>query len=183
MSTIATRRRSSRGGRLRVGARRWVSIRPIEATDADDLSAFYARLSPDSRHRRFLGATSGITADQAAHFASVDDRTAAGLLAVLGEAGPDDGRIVGHVCVEPNPDQTGELAVAVADELQGHGIGRELMRQAVVAARRRRLRALTASLFTDNVGMRRLLRGSGLPILPRGSHGGVSEVELQLDRT
>jgi acetyltransferase len=160
-----------------------VSIRPIEATDAGDLSAFYAGLSPESRHRRFLGATFGITPEQAARFASVDHGTAVGMLAVLGEAGPDDGRIVGHVCVEPSPDGTGEVAIAVADELQGRGIGRELMRQAVIAAHHRRLRALTASLFSDNVGMRRLLSGSGLPIRPRGSQGGVSEVELDLDRT
>lgn len=180
MSTIATTERSHREGRLRVGAHRWVSIRPIEVSDAGDLSAFYASLGPASRHRRFLGATSGISDAQAARFSTVDHVTADGLVAILGEAGRDDGRIVGHVCLEPDPDGTSEVAVAVADELQGRGIGRELMRRAVDSARRRGVRALTASLFTDSIGMRRLLAGAGLPVVPRGTRAGVVEVELPL---
>ena len=182
MSTIVTGERSHRGGRLRVGAHRWVSVRPIEATDAGELSAFYAALSDESRHRRFLGSTPGIGAEQAERFAMVDHETADGLVAVLGEAGRDDGRLVGHACIEPCPDGTDEVAIAVADDLQGRGIGRELMRQAVASARRRRIRGLTASLYANNLAMRRLLDGAGLPVVWRGAHAGVSEFELPLDR-
>lgn len=180
MHAIATRERSTRGGPSRVDRHLVVSIRPIEAIDAAGLSAFYAALSPESRRRRFLGSGVGLSEAQASRMAQVDHRSADGYVAVLHEAGPSDGEIVGHVCLEPCGDGMDEVAVAVADRVQDRGIGRRLVREAVVSARRRGLRGLHASLFHENTAMRRLLLGTGVPVTRTGRDGAVLEVALPL---
>ncbi len=178
MHAIATRERSTRGGPSRVGRHLVVSVRPIEASDVAGLSAFYIALSPESRRRRFLGSGVGFSDAQARRMAHVDHCSADGFVAVLHETGPSDGEIVGHVCLEPCDDGMDEVAVAVADRFQGQGIGRRLVREAVVSARRRGLRGLRASLFHENTAMRRLLLGTGVPVTRTGNDSAVLEVAL-----
>ena len=183
MHAIATRARST--GKAPTGVRRrpLVSIRPIEASDADDLAAFYAGLSDESRRTRFFCSSRGITAGQARGFATVDHRSADGFVAVVGAAGPDDGRIVGHLCLEPTGDGTDEVAVAVADAFQGQGVGTRLMRAAVASAVDRGVSGLTASLLCGNAAMRRLLTTAGLPIVARGHDGAVASFVLPIATT
>ncbi len=178
MMSTATRARSHRDA-ARVG--QWtVSIRPIEAADAASLSAFYAALGDESRRLRFFAAVRGIDDRQARHFSAVDHRSADGLVAVHNEAGPDDGRLIGHLCLEPNGDGTSEVAVAVADDWQGRGVGHRLLQAGIVAARRSRIRSLTLALLHENTPMRRLMLGSGLPVVPRGLDGNVMGYQLLL---
>ena len=57
MNAVISHDRPTFPTRVNIGPDQWVSIRPIEREDASALSDFYARLSPESRRRRFLGAT------------------------------------------------------------------------------------------------------------------------------
>ena len=180
MNATATRARSIGRGHPDAPWRPVVSIRRIEASDADDLATFYAGLSDESRRTRFFCSSRGITLAQARAFASVDHRVADGFVAVLGTAGPDDGRIVGHVCLEPNGDGTDEVAVAVADALQGQRIGTRLLRAAVRSATDRGVTGLTASLLGGNAAMRRLLMAADLPVVPRGQDGGVASYAMPI---
>lgn len=179
MSTVATPERSDPGRKVTVERHRWVTIRPIEASDADGLFAFYAALSPDARQSRFLGA--GRIDEQAAQrFADVDHLTRDGLVAVLREAGLNDGAIVGHACLEPDSSGVEEIAFAVADGLRGLGIGTALMAGAVGSARRRRVRRLTATMFATNVPMRRLALQAGSPVHMQPAGRGVTQVDLDV---
>ena len=178
MHATITRAPSSGRALPRRASRPVVSIRQIEARDVDGLAAFYAGLSDESRRTRFFCSSRGITAGQARRFATVDHRSADGFVAVVRAAGPDDGRIVGHLCLEPNGDGTDEVGVAVADAFQGQRVGTRLMRAAVASARRRGVASLTASLLCGNVGMRRLLAGAGLPLVERGHDGAVAAFVL-----
>jgi acetyltransferase len=180
MNVIATRARATGDGPVRASRHPGVSIRPIEASDAGDLSDFYAALSDESRRRRFLGTLRGITHAQASAFAGVDHGVSDGFVAVVNEAGPDDGRIVGHVCLFPDGERENEVAVAVADAFQGRGIGRQLMTAAVDSARRRHVPALTLSLFADNAVMRRLALGAGLPCRALPPNCGVAGFRLEV---
>jgi len=180
MNVIATRARPAGYGPVRAPRRSRVSVRPIEASDAGDLSAFYAGLSDESRRRRFLGTVRGISPDQAWAFAATDHRASDGFVAVAHEAGPNDGRIVGHLCLVPDGEGGNEVAVAVADVFQGRGIGRQLMAAAVESARRRHVPALTLSLFADNAVMRRLALGAGLPCRPLIPGSGVAGFRLEV---
>jgi GNAT superfamily N-acetyltransferase len=157
-----------------IGGGRWVSIRPIEAADAAGLSDFYASLTPDSIRRRFLGSRRP-TASELARFT---DPGAGGVVAVLAAAGPTDGAIVGHGSVQPCGGGEVELAFAVADELQGRGIGSMLMRAALAEARRLGARRVSATMLIDNTRMRRLLLGAGWPIVADRLDAGIEEISL-----
>ena len=164
--------RSVRPRRERIDRDRWVSIRPIECTDAAGLSDFYVRLSPESRRRRFLGYGSVPECELGRAFA----RPGEGFVAILHEAGPDDGAVVAHASVQPDGLGGAEVAFAVADGLQGHGIGTALRDVVVDHARRVGLRRLTATLFADNAPMQRLIRGSGCRLAADALDAGVEEL-------
>ncbi|HLO35578.1 MAG TPA: GNAT family N-acetyltransferase [Candidatus Deferrimicrobium sp.] len=156
-----------------------VRIRRITPADHDGLQAFYAGLSDESRRTRFLGPTIGIGTNQSSYFCSPDHAHREGFVAVLETAaGPE--RIVGHVCVEPDGSETAEVAVAVADELQGQGIGRRLVDAAVDWARRDGFRSLNATMLADNPAIQRLLTGLGLPSVATPVGAGVIEVRIDL---
>lgn len=136
-----------------------IAIRRIDARDAQGLRAFYAALSPDSRATRFMAVTRGISPQQAVAFANPDARGADGFVAVERAIGS----IVGHLCLVPAGEGTEEIGVAVADQLRGMGIGRELMKAAAASARRRGTATFTATMLRGNRGIYRLLQRAGIP--------------------
>jgi len=153
-------------------------VRAISPREEVALEAFYAALSPDNREARFHGAAS--IGDLAAHaFCAAEGQ---GRHGVVAEALDPDGRwvIVGHLCLEPLGDGTAELAVAVADRWQHHGVGRALMREALAWARRHELRALLASVRWSNTAMLRLLRDTGGPVTYLAEDAGVVDAMLGL---
>jgi len=156
---------------------RWVSIRPIERADAAGLSDFYARLSDESMRRRFLSCGNRFRDHLGLRFTEHDGE---GFIGILSEPGADDGRVVAHAAVQPDGSGGAEIALAVADELQGHGIGTALMETAVRHARRLGLRRLTATLFADNTRMRRLMRGAGCDIVSDAIDAGTEEMTISL---
>lgn len=154
-----------------------ISIRPIEVTDASGLSDFYAALSERSRRQRFLGATREVRPDIIEELAR-----APGLVAVLTEAGPRDGAIMAHASIHPDGRGAAEAAFAVADDLQGHGLGSRLMAASVELARGLGIHRLDAILYPDNARMRRLLTHSGRPLVSDEFDAGTEEISLDLDR-
>lgn len=163
------------------GKRARVSIRPIEAVDADGLSTFYATLGPASRARRFFGACRGISDADAERFASVDHVRDDGFVAVLAEQGPADGQIVGHATLTTADDAPPEIAFAVADGWQGRGIGTDLLQAVLKAAQRRGHPRVSAMLLADNVAMRRLLARAGRPWRVTGFDGSIIEVQVDVE--
>jgi GNAT superfamily N-acetyltransferase len=160
-----------------VGQGRWVSIRPIERSDASRLSDFYGRLSGESRRRRFLGPTPVLAPELLRRFTAEGE----GLVGVLFEHGPRDGAIVAHASVQPVAEGEAEIAFAVADELQGRGLGRTLMREALDLARARGHDRATATLLADNAPMRRLIVGAGRPVITDDLEAGIEEITVGLD--
>jgi acetyltransferase len=156
-----------------------VRLRRITPADADGLRAFYEGLSAESRRTRFLGPMTGIGERQSAWFCTPDHAHREGIVAVIRPIGSPE-RIVGHVCIEPEGAATAEVAVAVADEMRGRGIGRRLVDAAVIWARLDGVRTLTATMLAGNPAIQRLLTGLALPsvALPIGS--GVIEVRIEL---
>jgi RimJ/RimL family protein N-acetyltransferase len=151
-----------------------VSIRRADPADAGALLDFYARLSPESRRRRFL---SWAAPSDAIVGSLAGDP---GLVAVLNEAGARDGEIVGHATVQADRRGGAEVAFAVADAWQGHGIGRKLVRGALTLAAALGARTASATMLAENLAMRRLLRNAGRAILADRLDGGTEEIVLDL---
>ncbi len=150
-----------------------VSIRTVRPGDAPELERFYARLSSESRRRRFLGTSRGISGPEARHFAAARERGGAGFIALRGE------RIVAHACVEPCAPGVVEMAFAVADDWQRQGIGRALLMRALAWTQRHGIARIDLSFFADNLAMRRML-GSVTGSLAVRPDGSVEQVELVL---
>lgn len=150
-----------------------IRVRRVAPDDAPELKRFYAELSADSRVSRFHAACRGISRQQAETFAAADHRRRDGFVAVA------DGRIVGHLVLEPMGTDIEELAVAVDDRLQHRGVGTLLLAAAVASARLRGIRRLVAWVRAENGVMRHLLTTSHHP-LRLGWEGPVARYELEV---
>jgi GNAT superfamily N-acetyltransferase len=135
-----------------------VRVRRVCSGDAQQLESFYADLSAESRSLRFHGASHGIGHQRAETFAAADHQRRDGFVAVA------DGRIVGHLVLEPLGNGVEELAVAVDDRIQHQGVGTLLLAAAIASARLRHVRRLVAWVMVDNIAMRHLLAGGHYPL-------------------
>jgi len=156
-----------------------VLIRRVVPTDAQAMRDFYAALSPESRRTRFLGYVSGLTTEQARTFCAPDHMHAEGFVAVS-EGAPWDGTILGHLCLEPGPGHSLELAVAVADAAQGRGIGRALFTAALDWAATRGYRSVSATCLVGNSRVLSLLSSAPGPTHMTAAAGGVVDVDVPL---
>jgi RimJ/RimL family protein N-acetyltransferase len=152
-------------------------LRPLSTRDRAGLATLFARLSPESRYRRFLSPKHKLTPRELTYLTDIDRLHHEGFAAV----DQRDGSIVGVARYVHVADRAGvaEVAVEVADELQGLGIGTALARRVVQRARANGFALLTATALWENRPARALLRRLGFHA--RGSDGGVIELELELD--
>jgi GNAT superfamily N-acetyltransferase len=140
-----------------------IRIRPIRRGDVVELERFYAGLSPDSLDARFHGATRGIGDRTARSFCGPDHSHREGLVAVERvRLGRDV--IVGHLCLEPVGGSELEVAVAVADTWQHHGIGRALLTAAMDWASTHGYVRMHAAIRWSNPAIIGLLRSVHRPM-------------------
>jgi protein lysine acetyltransferase len=157
-----------------------VLIREIRASDKALLAAGHARLSEESRLRRFLSAKPRLTSSDLRYLTEVDGVNHYAVVAVLGDL--EDAQIVGvarWVRVIDDP-TTAEAAVVVGDEVQGRGLGKALARELADAARRRGVRRIRASILSDNPPALALMRVIGERLTDTGHVHGVHEVVVDL---
>jgi RimJ/RimL family protein N-acetyltransferase len=154
-----------------------IYIRPLEPRDRAGIAALFKRLSPESRHRRFLVPKPTLSARELSYLTEeVDHQWHEALAAVDGR----DGQIVAvarYVGLADRP-TAADTAMAVADDLQQRGIGTALVRCLIARARVNGFEVLTAATLWDNRPARKLLRRLGFHA--RGSEGSVIELELAL---
>lgn len=155
-----------------------VRIRRIRSEDRDALSRFYADLADDSRYARFHAFSHGIDTRAAGSLCGPDHEHREGFVAVDVDAG-GDGEIVGHLCLEPCGAGM-EMAVAVADDWQRHGIGGALLDAAIQWAARHNVDTLEASMLTTNAAVLGLIRSVGRPIRLSAPGAGVVRATIEL---
>ena len=120
-------------------------MRPIEAADGDRLTRLLARMSPESRRLRFFGPVNRLSARELEHFVNVNHYCREALVAIRND------EIVGvarydSICGADDA----EMAVAIEDDWQRHGLGRQLVRRLACIAAARNYHALTAMILPDN---------------------------------
>lgn len=149
-----------------------VSVRPVVSEDEGALRALLDALSIESRVFRFFSAGGDMEA-MAHRLAGVGDAGGFGLLAVRG---PDETPL-GHAMYAPIGGGRAEVAFAVADWLQGQGLGSLLLGQVAEAARRAGIETLEAVVMPENARMLEVFARSGFPVRT-GSHQGQVTVEF-----
>jgi RimJ/RimL family protein N-acetyltransferase len=150
-----------------------VHVRPVQATDAPAVHAFLAHLSPQSIALRFFSSFPDL--DRAVRWATQDDQHRYGLIATTSA----DGRMVAHAGWETDPDhpEHAEIAFAIADTMQHHGLGTILLSQLTQAAAQANIAVLNAEVLPQNQHMLHLLGDSGIPVTTH-TIPGVVLVEL-----
>ena len=155
-----------------------LALRQLGAGDRDAFATLFARLTQESRRRRFLLPKPELTPRELTYFTDVDHVKHEAIAAI----DERDGSIVGVGRYAQIPDRPGAagIAVEVADELQGLGIGTVLARCTVLCARAHGFTLLTATTVWENRPARAVLRRVGF--LACAADASEIELELQLAR-
>ena len=159
---------------LRDGAA--IPVRPLERSDRAELAAMVERLSERSRYLRFSAPKPRLTSRELDLLIDVDHHRNEALVAL----DPDTGHGIAVVRWVAAPGEPGvaEIAVTVADEWQGRGLGPALLARLVDLARAEGLTALRASVLAVNARSLAMLRHAGFRARP--VTGALLEYELDL---
>jgi GNAT superfamily N-acetyltransferase len=154
-----------------------VRVRPLEMGDGPELAAAVARLSPESRYRRFLSPVPRVTPSLLRSLTDVDHHSREALVAF----DPVSRRGLGVARWGVLVDDPGiaEVAVAVADAKQRLGLASALLCLLLERARAEGLREARASTLGTNRAALRLTERFGFR--RTRSEGGVLEFARRLD--
>ena len=129
-----------------------VVVRPIAPDDASLLQVFVRRLSARSRRFRFFVALAELSAAQLDRFVNVDPARGLALVALSGrQEGPAIVAEARYALAQE--DDNAEFAIAVADDFQRRGLGRQLVKRLLATAWRRGVRRLYGEIMSDNRAM------------------------------
>jgi GNAT superfamily N-acetyltransferase len=127
-----------------IGGQR-IRLRLLETDDANLIRRFYWRMSRDTIYRRFMGPVVPPADALVRRLIDVDHRDRDALIALdaRGIAG-----VARYASTPGRPEY--DVAVVVADDWQGKGLGRLLMRRLAHIARLRGISSFHATMFGDN---------------------------------
>ncbi|SFS13925.1 Acetyltransferase (GNAT) domain-containing protein [Dyella sp. OK004] len=137
-----------------------VLVRPIRPEDRERESHFIERLSPESRHFRFLGEIREANPALLDQLVNVDYKKSMAFVALVHDNG--ELREVGVSRYSASgDDQHCECAVTVADDWQHRGLGVALMRHLIGVARHNGFRQMFSMDAASNEPMRDLAKYLG----------------------
>ncbi|HOD34284.1 MAG TPA: GNAT family N-acetyltransferase [Syntrophales bacterium] len=160
------------------GNGRQVFLRPVKPTDRRLLVGLFHRLSDRSIRLRFLGLLRELDPHLLDHFTLVNYVSDFAIVATLVERGEDH---IIAVSRYHRDDDTGgtEFGVAVRDDWQGMGVGKEMVRRLFEAARKNGIRRVEAAIDFSNEAIPRLLNTLGYSYTWKPLRGTYSlQVEL-----
>ena len=151
-----------------------VHLRPIRPSDAGALLALHDRLSLQSQKFRFFGLAASY-AGEVSRLLQADHHNAFVLVAEAGN------RLIGVATYVRNPAQTerAEVSFAIADALQGRGVGTRMLETLAPIARDHHIQTFDAYVLSDNDRMIRVFLDSGFEV-QRRLEGGIFHVVLSL---
>jgi GNAT superfamily N-acetyltransferase len=153
----------AQGEPQRLGDGRRCRIRRLRSGDGERLDGCFARMSDAARHARFFAAKRHLSAAEIAYFSAPDgwDHLALGALALT--ASGREAELLGAVrCLRfPGAHGTADLAIALADDARGLGLGDALLKALLRQARPRGISAFHCEVLRHNQPMRRLAERFG----------------------
>jgi GNAT superfamily N-acetyltransferase len=155
-----------------------IEIRALQLDDRPLLLAAIDRSSAQSLYRRFFSPRRSFTEEEIAYFVDIDFVNHVALVATMAQERVSG--IVGggrYIVVSP---RNAEVALAVVDGWQRHGVGAALMRHLIIIARSAGLEELSAEVMADNTSMLKVFEKSGLRRTTR-HEAGIVHVTLKLN--
>lgn len=145
-----------------------VTIRPIRPEDEPLVVEFHKRLSEQSvyfRYFRVMDYRQRVAHERLTRICFIDYDREIALVAERKRAGGDGAEILGVGRLVKFADgREGEFAVLIADEMQRRGLGTILLRRIVDIGRAEKLRRVTGSILTENIGMLKVAERLGFKI-------------------
>ena len=155
-----------------------ILFRHIRPDDKGRLATGLSRLSPETRQKRFLMPKPRFSSSELRYLTEIDGFDHVAIVAVSATDPDVFYGVARFVRLKDDP-QTAEVAIVVADPLQGKGLGRELGRRLADEARERGVKRFTATLLGENVAAHRLMASITDRLESRIEHG-LSEVVAEL---
>ena len=158
--------------------RRMVRVRPLRPTDRAIYETAVMDLSPYSRYLRFFAPIAKPSERLLDQMTQTDGHRHVAYVAVT----PDETKAVGVVRYVRAADEAlvGEVAIAVVDDWQGHGLGVQILRHTIEHARFAGLDSLAATTLRENSGGARLMQAVGFSVV--GGSGCCREHLMRLRR-
>jgi len=157
-----------------------VVIRPIRPEDKPLLSDGLRRLSDESVQRRFLTPKRSFSGSELRYLTEID---AVDHVALVAEDPAEPGRgliAVGRFVRLADDADAAEIAIVVADDWQGRGLGSLLGGHLAHAARNRGISRFTATMAADNRPAHRLMAKLTEHLEQHHVGSGVDELSLDI---
>ncbi|MCP5097242.1 MAG: GNAT family N-acetyltransferase [Chloroflexi bacterium] len=157
-------------------------VRHLQTGDAPYLINLFDHMSPESRYRRFLQSMDnpnpGLVRREAERIAHAIPPGQDGLIAFADLPNQIDApvAVARYVMMEPG---VAEIAISVRDDMQGLGIGSQLMQMLTACARDAGIMKLVATAQNENEGIWMILERLPFP-MERNPEGTCSNVEIDL---
>ena len=162
---------------LRDGSR--VRLRQGHSSDRDLLLRGFARLSKESRYRRFLTPKAELSEENVRYLTEIDHHFHEAMIA-LDEATGEGIGVARYVSSSERPDAA-EVAVTVIDDWQGRGLGTLLLEVISARAREEGITTFTALMLATNNEMMDLLTALG-PVHIADQQAGTVEIEMPIPK-
>jgi RimJ/RimL family protein N-acetyltransferase len=157
-----------------------VQIRPIRPSDKRLLGEGLRRLSDESVQRRFLTLKRSFSRSELRYLTEID---AVAHVALVAEDPTDRARgliAVGRFVRLAEDPEAAEIAIVVADDWQGRGVGSLVGRHLAHSARNRGIKRFTATMAAENKPAHRLMAKLTSHLEQRHAGAGVDELVLDL---
>jgi GNAT superfamily N-acetyltransferase len=150
-----------------------LTIRPIEPDDTALLESAVDLVSAESLRRRFLAPKAGLTLAELRYLTDIDFIDHHAIVAVHRDD-PEHFAGVARWVREPGQPEAAEMAILIADELHGRGLGTLLGRVLVEAALLHGVKRFTATMLADNVAARRMFARISRELRIKVEHGTIA---------
>lgn len=160
-----------------------ILLRMLRSEDANALRAGFERLSPESRHRRFLSARPVLSEEMVRYLTAVDgDQHFAIAAAVVSpDLKSEEGVAVARFIRLPEEPDIADAAVTVLDAYQGRGLGKLLLTTLVRAAAQRGIRKFRAEVLPSNTAVQGLLASVGAIERERSGESILYDIPIPID--
>lgn len=154
-----------------------IDVRPIQPEDKRTIEATFDRLSEESRYRRFLTPKNHLSRSELAFLTEVDHSDHEALIGIDAETG--DGVGAARYVRSPVDSEVAEVAVSVADDWHGRGVGTALLEELVERAREEGVQRFSALILSENHDVLRLFERVG-EVSSDPAGGGQAQIEIEL---
>jgi len=155
----------------------WIELREVRPDDKVALADGFAKLSPESRYRRFFSSLDHLSATDLAYLTEVDHHDHEAVIALDLDGGPVG---VARYVRGDEPD-TAEVAVVVVDGWQELGAGTALLERLAARATENGIKRFVALILQENAEAIELFRSVAADAArPRRTPDGYLELVLEV---